>query len=78
MVARKHWGKGYGRAITQYGINRLLDMGKKPALYFANANTPAKQLYASLGFRTAAVFRVMDKAWVMDLQIKIKKLAFGP
>jgi ribosomal protein S18 acetylase RimI-like enzyme len=51
-VAREAQGKGYGRALTQYCANRLLESGvPKVRLGVVETNTRARALYESLGFQ---------------------------
>ncbi|MGE5675310.1 MAG: GNAT family N-acetyltransferase [Mycobacterium leprae] len=50
-VAPDQQGRGYGRALTQFGINRLKEQGVDPIrLHVLEKNQRAKALYESLGF----------------------------
>lgn len=63
VVNPEHWGKGYGRALTHYGVNRLLEKGIKPALFLVHTNVAAKSLYESVGFQIRTVSRIMTKIY---------------
>ncbi len=58
MVPQKHQGKGYGKNITQFAINKSLDQGVQPIyLCYIDGNEKANNLYKSLGFE---IFQVID------------------
>ena len=51
MTRPEYKGCGMGRFVLQTAINRLLDMGHSTlSLIVTDGNTPAQQLYHSLGF----------------------------
>lgn len=43
-------GRGYGKALTAYGVNRLLERGEEPRLEALDWNKPALSLYRRMGF----------------------------
>lgn len=66
VIDSSHWGQGYGRALVQYGVNRLLERGLKPALYIVGSNTRAKKLYESQGFEITVTSRIMEKTYAAE------------
>lgn len=59
-VAPSCQGKGYGKAMVQYGVNRLLAQGLLPSLYVIDTN-PAVALYRKLGFQVAEQYLVLKR-----------------
>jgi GNAT superfamily N-acetyltransferase len=54
FVAPAHQGRGYGRRIAQFAVNRMLERGANPVtLTVVTTNTLAYELYQSLGFELA-------------------------
>ncbi|MBB6566426.1 mycothiol synthase [Kribbella sandramycini] len=55
-VSPTHQGTGLGKALTLQGLNHLQTTKSQPqiTLYVDGTNTPARRLYTSLGFTTAA------------------------
>jgi GNAT superfamily N-acetyltransferase len=51
FVAPAEHGKGYGRAITEYAVNRILARGVRPELAVVTVNERAKHLYDRVGFK---------------------------
>jgi GNAT superfamily N-acetyltransferase len=49
-VAPEHQGHGYGRDLTRFSINLLLQRGLAPRTAVVEDNLRAKQLYLALGF----------------------------
>lgn len=43
-------GRGYGKALVAYGVNRLLKQGETPRLEALDWNKPALTLYRKMGF----------------------------
>ncbi len=58
-VLPEHQGRGYGRAMTQFAMNLVLDRGY-PAVRTSvvTDNTPAHTLYLSLGFRQTEAYEL--------------------
>jgi ribosomal protein S18 acetylase RimI-like enzyme len=51
MVAPSYQGRGFGKKITQFGINKALSKGEPLIqLCYMEGNTKAESLYKSLGF----------------------------
>jgi GNAT superfamily N-acetyltransferase len=50
FVCPAHQGKGYGKAIVQHVVNRILERGLQPELAVVTVNTTAKHLYDRVGF----------------------------
>jgi len=62
MVPQKHQGKGYGKNITQFAINKSLDQGVQPIyLCYIDGNEKANNLYKSLGFEILQVIDIYKK-----------------
>lgn len=62
MVSPSYQGKGYGKKITQYGINRGLGNGATSIqLNYIEGNSKAENLYQLLGFETVQVMHVYRK-----------------
>lgn len=49
-VDRPFQGRGYGKALAAYGVNRLLERGETPRLEALDWNKPALGLYRRMGF----------------------------
>lgn len=50
VVDRDCRGRGYGKALVAYGVNRLLERGEIPRLEVLDWNQPALGLYQRMGF----------------------------
>ncbi|MDF2672069.1 MAG: hypothetical protein K0R09_334 [Clostridiales bacterium] len=62
MVSPAYQGKGYGKKITQFGINKELDKGISLIhLCYIEGNDKAENLYRSLGFETVQITHVYRK-----------------
>lgn len=62
MVSQKYQGKGYGKKITQFAINKSLEQGAQPIyLCYVEGNEKANNLYKSLGFETLQVIDIYRK-----------------
>ncbi|WP_242224936.1 GNAT family N-acetyltransferase [Bacillus cereus group sp. BfR-BA-01380] len=62
MVSPSYQGKGYGKKITQFGINKALSKGATSIqLCYIEGNSKAGNLYKSLGFETVQVMHVYRK-----------------
>lgn len=49
-VAYEFQGQGYGKALTQFGVNRILEAGHSKVTLWAVEGNPAKFMYEKLGF----------------------------
>ena len=57
-------GKGYGKDLVHFGINRILEKGHHPTLAVVASNTHAKHLYDRIGFeliQTLEMSRLIKK-----------------
>ncbi|ENQ3077283.1 GNAT family N-acetyltransferase [Bacillus cereus] len=62
MVSPAYQGKGYGKKITQFGINRALSNGDTSIqLCYIEGNSKAENLYKSLGFEIVRIMHVYRK-----------------
>lgn len=62
MVAPSYQGKGYGKKITQFGINKALSKGETLiSLFYMEGNEKAENLYKSLGFEVVQNTHVYRK-----------------
>ncbi|MGG2016320.1 GNAT family N-acetyltransferase [Bacillus sp. S10(2024)] len=62
MVSPAYQGKGYGKKITQFGINKALSKGATSVqLCYIEGNSKAENLYRLLGFETVQVMHVYRK-----------------
>lgn len=62
MVSPSYQRKGYGKKITQFGINKELSKGE-PLIHlcYIEGNEKAENLYKSLGFETVQVIHIYRK-----------------
>lgn len=52
MVSPAYQGKGFGKKALQFGMNKMLSQGyKEIRICYMENNTPAEDLYYSLGFK---------------------------
>ncbi|MDF2086262.1 GNAT family N-acetyltransferase [Bacillus pseudomycoides] len=59
MVSPAYQGKGYGKKITQFGINKALSKGATSIqLCYIEGNSKAENLYKLLGFETFKIMHV--------------------
>lgn len=61
-VAIDKQGKGYGKALISYSINKLLDRGYQKVSLWAVKGNPAKFLYEKLGFTTKRLHEFVIKS----------------
>lgn len=62
MVSPTYQGKGFGKKITQFGINQVIKEGELLVhLSYMEGNKTAERLYNSLGFETVQVTYVYRK-----------------
>jgi ribosomal protein S18 acetylase RimI-like enzyme len=62
MVSPTYQGKGYGKKVTQFAINKALSEGVQPIyLYYIEGNKKAVNLYKALGFETLQIIDVYRK-----------------
>lgn len=54
-------GQGYGKDLLKYGINYLLNKGKKKVYLWAIEGNKAKYLYEKVGFKVERVHKFMIK-----------------
>jgi ribosomal protein S18 acetylase RimI-like enzyme len=52
-------GRGFARSLSAHVARRILERGETPYLHAYASNTPAIELYASLGFRLRAAMHVV-------------------
>lgn len=61
-VAVDQQGKGYGKALVSYSVNKLLDRGCTKVTLWAVEGNPAKFLYEKLGFTTERMHEFVTKS----------------
>lgn len=54
-------GKGYGKAVVSYGVNKILDKGEESVTLWAVEGNPAKYLYEKLGFKVLRLHEFVKK-----------------
>jgi len=59
-------GRGFARGLSAHVARRILERGETPYLHAYASNTPAVELYASLGFRLRAEMHVVAIARASD------------
>lgn len=61
-VAIDKQGKGYGKTLVSYSVNKLLDRGYQKVSLWAVEGNPAKFLYKKLGFTTKRMHEFVIKS----------------
>lgn len=62
MVSPAYQGEGYGKKITQFGMNKALSQGATSVqLCYIEGNSKAENLYQLLGFETVQIMHVYRK-----------------
>lgn len=59
-----HQGKGYGKELVRFFVNRTLEKGQQPYLVTGTHNTPAIALYERTGFQSVQTTTTAKRAFV--------------
>lgn len=56
-----HQGKGYGKELVSFGVNKILERNNESVTLWAVEGNPAKYLYEKLGFKTLRLHEFVKK-----------------